>query len=45
MGQELRSKLIDYWINNEVKKEIEYSILTNIIHSGENFKQISSKKK
>lgn len=32
MGQEVRNKLTDYWKNNEVKEEIEYSILTNIIH-------------
>ncbi|MDP2918137.1 MAG: BRO family protein [bacterium] len=32
MGQEIRNKLTDYWKNNEVKKEKEYAILTNIIH-------------
>lgn len=32
MGQEIRNKLTDYWKNNEVKKEDEYAILTNIIH-------------
>ncbi len=31
-GQETRNKLTDYWSNNEVKEEKEYSILTNIIH-------------
>lgn len=32
MGQEIRNKLTDYWQNNEVKKQDEYAILTNIIH-------------
>jgi len=32
MGQEIRSKLTDYWKDNEVKKQDEYAILTNIIH-------------
>lgn len=32
MGQEIRNKLTDYWKNNEVKKQEEYAILTNIIH-------------
>ena len=32
MGQEIRNKLTDYWKNNEVKKQDEYAILTNIIH-------------
>jgi len=32
MGQELRSKLTDYWKNNKVKEKDEYAILTNIIH-------------
>ena len=32
MGQEIRSKLTDYWKNNEVKRQDEYAILTNIIH-------------
>ena len=32
MGQEIRNKLTDYWKNNDVKKEDEYAILTNIIH-------------
>jgi len=32
MGQETRNKLTDYWKDHEVKKEEEYSILTNIIH-------------
>jgi len=32
MGQEIRSKLTDYWKNNEVKEQEEYAILTNIIH-------------
>ena len=30
MGQEIRNKLTDYWKNNEVKKQKEYAILTNI---------------
>ncbi len=32
MGQEIRSKLTDYWKDNEVKEKDEYAILTNIIH-------------
>ncbi len=32
MGQEIRNKLTDYWKENEVKKQDEYAILTNIIH-------------
>jgi hypothetical protein len=32
MGQEIRNKLTDYWKNNEVEKQDEYAILTNIIH-------------
>lgn len=32
LGQEIRNKLTDYWQNNEVKKQEEYAILTNIIH-------------
>jgi hypothetical protein len=32
MGQEIRSKLTDYWKNNDVKEKEEYAILTNIIH-------------
>ncbi|MEI8067911.1 MAG: BRO family protein [Candidatus Shapirobacteria bacterium] len=32
MGQEIRNKLTDYWSNNEVKKQDEFAILTNIIH-------------
>ena len=32
MGQEIRNKLTDYWKNNDVKKQDEYAILTNIIH-------------
>ena len=32
MGQETRNKLTDYWSKNEVTKEEEYAILTNIIH-------------
>ncbi|MFA5995775.1 MAG: BRO family protein [Patescibacteria group bacterium] len=32
MGQEIRNKLTDYWKNNEVTKQDEYAILTNIIH-------------
>ena len=31
-GQETRNKLTDYWKNNDVTKEEEYAILTNIIH-------------
>ena len=32
MGQETRNKLSDYWIKHEITNEIEYAILTNIIH-------------
>lgn len=32
MGQEIRNKLTDYWKDNDVKKQDEYAILTNIIH-------------
>jgi hypothetical protein len=32
LGQEIRNKLTDYWSNNEVKKQDEFAILTNIIH-------------
>jgi len=32
MGQEIRNKLTDYWQDNEVKKQKEFAILTNIIH-------------
>src|SRR3989338_2016215 len=32
MGQEIRNKLTDYWKNNEVARQDEYAILTNIIH-------------
>src|SRR3989304_3009326 len=32
MGQEIRNKLTDYWKDNEVKKQDEYEILSNIIH-------------
>ena len=32
MGQETRNKLTDYWSKQEVTKEEEYAILTNIIH-------------
>ena len=32
MGQEIRNKLTDYWKNNEVKRQDEYAMLTNIIH-------------
>lgn len=32
MGQETRNKLTDYWKDHEIKKEVEYAILTNIIH-------------
>jgi hypothetical protein len=31
-GQETRNKLTDYWSKNEIKKDEEYAILTNIIH-------------
>ncbi len=31
-GQETRNKLTDYWKNNEVSKEDEFALLTNIIH-------------
>ena len=33
MGQETRNKLTDYWSNNDIKKDEEFAILTNIIHS------------
>lgn len=33
MGQEIRNKLTDYWSGNDVKKQDEYAILTNIIHT------------
>ena len=42
MGQEIRNKLTDYWKNNEVKKQDEYAILTNIIH--EEWSDLSVKK-
>ncbi len=32
MGQETRNKLTDYWKDHEVKEQLEYAILTNIIH-------------
>ena len=32
MGQEIRSKLTDYWKDNEIERKDEYAILTNIIH-------------
>jgi DNA-damage-inducible protein D len=32
MGQEIRNKLTDYWLENEVTKKDEFAILTNIIH-------------
>jgi len=32
MGQEIRNKLTDYWKNNEVERQDEFAILTNIIH-------------
>ncbi len=32
MGQETRNKLTDYWSTHEIKKDEEFSILTNIIH-------------
>ncbi len=32
MGEETRNKLTDYWKNNDVTKDEEYAILTNIIH-------------
>jgi hypothetical protein len=31
-GQETRNKLTDYWAANEIKKEDQFAILTNIIH-------------
>ena len=31
-GQEVRNKLTDYWKDNEVKKDVEYAMLTDIIH-------------
>jgi len=31
-GQETRSKLMDYWSNHDIKRGVEYAILTNIIH-------------
>lgn len=31
-GQETRNKLTDYWAANDIKKEDEFAILTNIIH-------------
>jgi len=33
MGQETRNKLTDYWSDHEIKKQDEFAILTNIIHS------------
>lgn len=32
LGQETRNKLTDYWADHEIKKGLEYAILTNIIH-------------
>jgi DNA-damage-inducible protein D len=32
MGQETRSKLTDYWKDNDIKEGEEYAILTNVIH-------------
>lgn len=32
MGHETRNKLTDYWKDQEIKKEDEFAILTNIIH-------------
>jgi len=32
MGQETRNKLTDYWQQNDIKKDEEFAILTNIIH-------------
>src|SRR3989338_5404299 len=31
-GQEIRNKLTDYWAGHEVTKEVEYAMLTDIIH-------------
>jgi DNA-damage-inducible protein D len=31
-GQEIRNKLTDYWAENEVTREKEYALLTDIIH-------------
>ncbi|MDP3724657.1 MAG: hypothetical protein Q8R11_03415, partial [bacterium] len=42
MGQEIRNKLTDYWKDNEVKRQDEYAILTNIIH--EEWSDLSIKK-
>jgi DNA-damage-inducible protein D len=41
MGQEIRNKLTDYWKNNEVEKQDEFAILTNIIH--EEWSEVSIK--
>lgn len=32
-GQETRNKLTDYWRDHEISEDIEFAILTNIIHS------------
>lgn len=32
MGQETRNKLTDYWKDHKITKEMEFAILTNIIH-------------
>lgn len=32
-GQETRSKLTDYWREHEISEDIEFAILTNIIHT------------
>jgi len=32
MGQETRNKLTDYWKDHEIKGDLEYAILTNVIH-------------
>ena len=32
MGQETRNKLTDYWKTHSVSEQLEYAILTNIIH-------------
>ncbi|MCD4705699.1 Bro-N domain-containing protein, partial [bacterium] len=31
-GQEIRNKLTDYWSENDVKEELEYAKLTDVIH-------------
>ena len=45
MGQEIRNKLTDYWKNNEVEKQDEFAILTNIIHQEWSDLTVSAHKK